>query len=92
VLLGNAGAIPGWLSVEAVPADPGTVVTVELGDGRVLTRELRVGGSYLASEDPRAHFGVGTRDVVDVRVRWPDGTIDQQTGVSTNQHIVFTHP
>ena len=90
VLLRNDGALSGWLSVEVAPAEPGTVVTAELGDGRVLTRELRVGGSYLASEDPRAHFGIDDGETVDVVVRWPDGAEERRGDVSANQRIVIT--
>ncbi|MEX2278791.1 MAG: ScyD/ScyE family protein, partial [Acidimicrobiia bacterium] len=90
VLLRNEGALSGWLSVEVKPAEPGTMVMVELTDGRVLTRELRIGGSYLASEDPRAHFGIDDREAVDVVVRWPDGTVERRTDVSANQRIVIT--
>ncbi len=38
---------------------PGARVTVTLPDGRKLVREVRAGGSYLSSEDPRVHFGLG---------------------------------
>ena len=49
-------------------------MTVELPDGTVLRRELVVGGSYLSSEDPRAHFGLGGAERRSVTVEWPDGT------------------
>lgn len=90
VLLRNDGALSGWLLVEVAPAEPGTVVMAELEDGRVLTRELRVGGSYLASEDPRAHFGIDDGETVDVVVRWPDGTEERRADVSANQRILIT--
>ena len=38
---------------------PARVVTVVLPDGRKLQREARAGSSYLSSEDPRCHFGLG---------------------------------
>ena len=38
---------------------PGAVVTAVLPDGRRLVQELHAGSSYLSSEDPRAHFGLG---------------------------------
>ena len=37
-------------------------MTVALPDGRRLVREARAGGSYLSSEDPRLHFGLGDAD------------------------------
>ncbi len=37
-------------------------------------REVRSGGSYLSSSDPRLHFGLGAASVVDhVEVIWPSG-------------------
>ena len=39
---------------------PGAVVTVELPDGRRLVGEVHAGSSYLSSEDPRLHFGLGS--------------------------------
>jgi hypothetical protein len=40
---------------------------------RVLTREVRRGGSFLCTEDPRLHFGLGEADAVTLELRWPDG-------------------
>jgi hypothetical protein len=38
-------------------------------------RQVQTAYSYLSSNDPRVHFGLGTPGTVDdVRVRWPDGT------------------
>ncbi len=34
-------------------------MTATLGDGRKLVREVHAGSSYLSSEDPRVHFGLG---------------------------------
>lgn len=82
-LLATVGAEGGgWLVVDPEGRVPGTVVTVELADGRTLRRELRAGGGYLSTDDPRALFGVGDQaDVVGVQVRWPDGvSVDAPVG------------
>jgi len=49
---------------------------VSLGFGyRSVMRDARAGFSYLATNDPRVHFGLGAATgVTDVRVRWTDGT------------------
>ncbi|MBK9178634.1 MAG: CRTAC1 family protein [Acidimicrobiales bacterium] len=74
VLLRNTGAGGHWLEVALEEFAPGATVTVVLPDGTELVREIRAGGSFLSSEDPRAHVGLGTATQVDeVRVRWPDG-------------------
>ena len=46
---------------------------IEAGD-LVLVRDARAASSYLASNDPAAHAGLGERTIVDsVLVRWVDG-------------------
>ena len=92
VLLQNQAVESGsgnWLMVETVGNRPGTLVIAELEDGRVLRRELRTGSSYLASEDPRLHFGLGdARRLPRVAVRWPDGSMTVLRDVVINQHLV----
>jgi hypothetical protein len=60
VLLSPQGSSGHWLDVKLTRFSPGAVVNAELPDGRILTREVRAGSSYLSSEDPRVHFGLGT--------------------------------
>ncbi len=51
----------------------GAELTVSVGNRRV-QRDVRAGYSYLASNDPRVHVGLGTEARVgSVSVRWPDG-------------------
>ncbi len=39
--------------------------------------EVRAGGSYLSSNDPRLHFGLGSAEKMDeVSVRWPSGKVE----------------
>ena len=85
VLLENSSADGNWLEVELDGFAPGTRVTVVLPDGRALVREVLAGGSYLSSEDPRVHFGLG--DATEVRaivIRSPDGTRTRLAGVEAN--------
>ena len=54
----------------------GARVTIEI-DGQRRTRTVRASSSYLASNDPRVHFGLAGRTSVDrVEVRWTDGTVE----------------
>ncbi len=54
----------------------GARVTICVEEVR-LAREVRAAFSYCASNDPRAHFGIGTRDRAEqVAVEWPDGAIE----------------
>jgi hypothetical protein len=35
------------------------------------------GGSYLSSNDPRPHFGLGTAiKIDDIEIHWPDGKVE----------------
>ena len=85
-LLENRGTAGNWLEVGFERFSPGAVVTVRLADGRRLEREAHAGSSYLSSEDPRLHFGLGDDEAVDeVRVVWPDGTTTLKRSVRANQ-------
>jgi hypothetical protein len=49
-----------------------------LPDGRELVREVQAGSSYLSSEGPRVHFGLGDASrVQELRVRFPDGSVQR---------------
>jgi Na+-translocating ferredoxin:NAD+ oxidoreductase RnfD subunit len=63
-----------WLQVKLPRFAPGTTVTAVLPGGRRLVREVHAGSSYLSSEDPRVHFGLGTANRVrELLVRAPGG-------------------
>ena len=74
VLLRSSGASGHWLEVALKTFSPGARITAVLPDGRRLVRVVQAGSSYLSSEDPRAHFGLGgaTR-VRELVVRYPGG-------------------
>ena len=52
----------------------GSFVEVEV-DGRLLTREVTVGGGHGGGSLGPAHFGLGAAQQAEVRVIWPDGAI-----------------
>lgn len=93
VLLESSGAVGHWLTVRPVGAGPGTFVSAQLADGRILSRRLVAGSSYLSSEDPRAHFGLGEHGVVEeLRVAWPDGRLTVMTDLVADQVIEVEAP
>ena len=93
VLLQNDGAAGNWLQVELDGFFPGALATMTLPDGRKLVRELLAGSSYLASEDPRLHFGLGGVDIVPkLEVRWPDGRTSVLEDVVANRRIIVSPP
>jgi hypothetical protein len=73
MLLRSSGGTGHWLEVNLLPFVPGAIVTV-FTNKRMLVQETRAGSSYLSSEDPRVHFGLGTdTKVAEVDVKLPSG-------------------
>ena len=65
------------------PFSPGAVVAV---DGQ--SRTVVAGSSYLSSEDPRVHFGLGNaRGVHALTVRFPDGTVRRLANVRADRIV-----
>ncbi len=83
-----------WLTVSAI--DPamnrlaiGAQITV-ISDTLRLVRLLNPAYSYLCSNDPRAHFGLGNFETVDqIIVAWPGGERETFPGVQANQFITL---
>ena len=92
VLLENRGTSGTWLEVD-VGFAPGAEATVVLPDGRRLRRQAVSGGSYLSSEDPRLHFGLGgARRVRELVVRWPGGAETRLEDVQATRRVVLERP
>ncbi len=78
ILLRNEGKAGHWLELECRwrPGGPiavGAVVTVTAG-GKRRVGEVRAGGSYLSTNSPRLHFGLGESSAVEgLEIRWPGG-------------------
>jgi len=66
----------------------GSRVTVKIGT-RVLTRDITVGGGHASGELGWLHFGLGTSERAEVRVRWPDGEWSHAYRVFANQFAVI---
>jgi enediyne biosynthesis protein E4 len=92
LLMNRGGGSNGWLLIRLEGAKGnrfgvGARVTVSTGE-RVQTREVKAGGSYASSNDPRAHFGIGPAKTVDeVAVAWPSGKVTKLTGVEANRIV-----
>jgi hypothetical protein len=68
----------------------GALISLTVG-GTVRTAEVRSGGSYLSSNDSRAHFGLGSAPEAElVEVLWPSGIRDRLQHVSANQFVTIT--
>ena len=83
-----------WLLVSLRPTGPntnavGSFIEVRIAD-RVMTRELTIGGGHVSGQATPEHFGLGSADVADLRVIWPDGTTSKWQSVSANQVLSIT--
>ena len=68
----------------------GAKVTVRTA-ALVETREVRAGGSYLSSNDPRLHFGLGGAAVMSqVSIRWPSGATEVLKDVPADNIYTIT--
>jgi hypothetical protein len=72
---------------------PGALVTATLPNGRRVTQEVHAGSSYLSSEDPRLHFGLGKTTVVaTLTVRYPGGATVRLRNVRADRIVTAPLP
>jgi enediyne biosynthesis protein E4 len=82
-----------WLMIRALERVPardaiGAEVRVRAGS-RQWSRLIQSAGSYLCSQDPRAHFGLGTVSRIDeVSVLWLDGSEEVFPGGDVDRVVV----
>jgi hypothetical protein len=59
-------------------------------NNRTQIHEVRSGGSYLSHNDMRLHFGLGNAQRVDrIRVRWPNGRVEDLPGMDADQFVTI---
>ena len=88
LLLENTTRGGHWLEVALDGFHPGATVTAVLPGGRRLVREVRAGSSYLSSEDPRVHFGLGkATGLTRLVVRYPGDKVRTLHGVAANRVV-----
>ena len=67
----------------------GAELTMKVGS-RTVRRDVRAAYSYLASNDPRVHVGLGTETVVrDVVVKWPTGERERFGNIAADKITVL---
>jgi Na+-translocating ferredoxin:NAD+ oxidoreductase RnfD subunit len=82
-----------WLDVALTRFSPGAVVTAILPSGRRISGEVRAGSSYLSSEDPRVHFGLGSATrVAQLLVRSTSGQYTRLANVSVDRVVTVLAP
>jgi hypothetical protein len=68
----------------------GAQVEIVISKNKSLWRRVRTDGSYLSANDPRVVAGLGSADHVEaVRVRWPDGAVDEWKDPRVDQYTTF---
>ena len=92
-LLRPTGPSGHWLDVQLSTFSPGALVTVVLPGGQRLVRQVQAGSSYLSSEDPRLHFGLGNATTARlVTVRYPWGGESRSADVKADQVVKVSAP
>ena len=87
-LLQNNAPDGNWIMLDFGESLPGTHITLTLADGTILEREVYVGSSYLASEDPRVHFGLGENVTVqEIMIQYHNGETTIIENLPANQFI-----
>ena len=66
----------------------GARVLVRYG-GKVQVQELLSQSSFLSSNDPRLHFGLGAATTADVEIHWPSGLVESIKSVAANQLLTM---
>jgi len=66
----------------------GARVLVRYG-GKVQVQEQMSGTSFICSNDPRLHFGLGTATTVDIEVHWPSGLVETHKAVAAGQLLTL---
>jgi enediyne biosynthesis protein E4 len=89
LLRNDGGNSRGWINIrtEGVRSNRcgyGAKVLVK-GAGLMQHHEVRASDSYLSSNDPRVHIGLGDLQEADVEIRWPSGQVDKQRTVKAGQ-------
>ena len=95
-LLRNDGKHGGWIGFvlrgkKSNRQGIGARVTLETDAGRQV-REVKAGGSYLSSNDPRVHFGIGTHSVRRVLIRWPSGILQELRDIHPGRYQIIEEP
>jgi Na+-translocating ferredoxin:NAD+ oxidoreductase RnfD subunit len=91
LLLHNTSPAGHWLEVAVAPFSPGAVVSIIGADGTRQVRVVQAGSSYLSSEDPRIHFGLGTgTSVRKLTVRFPDGSVKTLANVQADRLVTVS--
>jgi hypothetical protein len=57
--------------------------------GKVQVQEVLSGTSYISSNDPRLHFGLGAATTADIEIHWPLGLVEKYPGLAAGQLVTI---
>ena len=91
LLLNQVGNEKHWLGLRLVGKSGrdmlGAQVEVVIDEKNILRRRVRTDGSYLVANDPRVLVGLGQiTKIKAVRVRWPDGAVEEWKDLRVDQY------
>ena len=94
MFLNDVGNKNHWLGLRLVGKTGGDVlgarVEIFVTKDHVLRRRTRTDGSYLSANDPRVLVGLGQATRIHtVRVRWPDGTVDEWKDLPVDKYTTL---
>jgi len=73
------------------PRDATGAVVFVIAGGMKQRGDVISGGSYLSSNDPRLHFGLGTATKIDgIEIHWPDGKVEHAPASAIDRIIPIT--
>ena len=90
VLINQMGQKKNWILLKLVGTKSnrdavGAKIAITTENSRQ-TDQITGGGSYLSASDLRAHFGLGSSEIIKtLTIRWPSGTEDKFQDVKPNQ-------
>ena len=85
-----------WLELKLVggpksPRDAVGATVYVTANGMKQRADVLSGGSYLSSNDPRPHFGLGPATTVEaIEVHWPSGKTEKFTVPTVDQIVTLT--
>jgi hypothetical protein len=85
-----------WVSIKLIGTKSnrdaiGAIVILETDSGRQM-RQMKGGGSYASTNEPRIHFGLGTSKFQRLEIRWPSGQAQTITEIAPNQFHSIIEP
>ncbi|MGB5296808.1 MAG: CRTAC1 family protein [Thermoanaerobaculia bacterium] len=92
----EAGNSAHWMGLRLVSPPPhrhlpGARVEAERSDGFKMWRRSGTDGSYASAGDPRVLLGLDDSEgAVRVRIRWPDGRIQEWLGLPADRYVTLT--